>query len=121
MDAAYTVSELSASQVDRAFPLASAADLAGNIDDWRLFCLDRLGQVDTAEEGEQVLVCLNPLGYLKGLYVIRTRKTHDGTVLEVPLHVVASVVDEEGVRMAFQQKLDLMAADKGCPRVEFGG
>lgn len=113
MDAAYQVADLTISEIDRAFPLAKAAELAGDINEWRQFCepiIDRHSQPDTAE---RLIVCANGRGYLKALCMTRMTKTENGSILDVPTHVIATVIDEEGVRQALQEGLAALASKTG--------
>jgi hypothetical protein len=97
--------------------LAEAAAIAPNIESWRRFCAPFV-ENPAAQSGDScLLVCVNRLGYLKGLCLARPQATEDGLVLDVPVHVVASVADEEGVRLAFRDRLEMMASAAGCRSV----
>ena len=113
MDLAYQVADLTTPEIDRAFPLAEAAKLATDLNEWRLYCqsiIDRHDQPDTAE---RLIVCANGRGYFKALCMTRLTQTEDGSVLDVPVHIIATIADENGVRQALQEGLLALAQKTG--------
>ncbi|TRL38811.1 hypothetical protein [Rhizobium straminoryzae] len=118
MNSAYNVADITVAQVDRAFPLASAADVAADLGDWRQFCERIIAARDEGGAREHLLVCENGLGYLKGLCLATLRDTDEGAVMDVPLHVVATVLDEDGVRSALRERLQGLAASAGGARLQ---
>lgn len=111
MERAYRVAEMTASEIDLAFPLAAAADVASDLGEWRRFCENIIAQQQTGDD--HLFVCTNALGYLKALCLARLKRTQEGLVLDVPLQVVATVVDEEGVREALLQGVSAFADRTG--------
>ncbi len=109
MNAAYIVTDMTVAQVDRAFPLANGANPTTTLSDWRRFCQQILAARSEGSAAETLLVCGNALGYLKGLCLARISQTQAGRVLDVPMCVVATVVDEEGVRSALYERLQALA------------
>jgi hypothetical protein len=114
MNSAYQVSDITVAQVDRAYPLVDAAEVISDLPHWRGFCRRIITANGEGNTTERLLVCVNALGYLKGLCLAIFRQTEDGTVLDVPLHVVAAVLDEDGVREALRDRLRDLAAMAGC-------
>lgn len=114
MNAAYHVTDMTAAQVDRAFPLVNAIDAMSDLSDWRQVCQGIIASRNEGAANEWLLVCANALGYLKGLCLARISQTDAGTILDVPLYVVATVVDEEGVQSALQARLQMLAATLGA-------
>lgn len=118
MNSAYNVADITVAQVDRAFPLANAAEATADLGDWRRFCERIIAARDEGEARERLLVCENGHGYLKGLCLATLRETDEGAVLDVPLHVVATVLDEDGVRSAIWERLRILAASAGGARLQ---
>jgi hypothetical protein len=114
MVSAYRVADITTEQVDRAFALVHAADARAEIAVWRRTCQDLLAAERHGTANEHLMVCENANGYLKGLCLVRRLETPDGPVLEVPLHLVLTVVDEEGVSHAMQERLQALATETGC-------
>jgi hypothetical protein len=114
MNAAYNVTDMTAAQVDRAFPLVTAVDAVSDLSDWRQFCQRIIASRGEETANEWLLVCANALGYLKGLCLARISQTEAGNILDVPLYVVATVVDEEGVQSALRARLQMLAATLGA-------
>jgi hypothetical protein len=114
MNSAYYVSDMTFSLVDRAYPLVDASDVVSDLLHWRGFCRRIIEANVEGDTAERLLVCVNAFGYLKGLCLAILRQTDRGTVLDVPLHVVATVVDEEGVRAALEERLRDLATGAGC-------
>jgi hypothetical protein len=101
MSGCYIVEPIGPRTVDRAYPLASACGYALTLGEWQAFCLS-LGSAP-AWDGEagnsaRALVASDRRGYVKGLcvYSIKDDSAH-GRLLEVPIFVVASAADAEGV------------------------
>ncbi|MGE6739485.1 hypothetical protein ACQKGC_04320 [Allorhizobium pseudoryzae] len=114
MNAAYNVTDMTAAQVDRAFPLVNAIDAVSDLSDWRQICQRIIASRSQGVANEWLLVCANAFGYLKGLCLARISHTETGSILDVPLYVVATVVDEEGVQSALQARLQMLAATLGA-------
>ena len=114
MNAAYNVTDMTAAQGDRAFPLVNAVDAVFDLSDWRQFCQRIIASRSEGTANEWLLVCANALGYLKGLCLARVNQTDSGSVLDVPLYVVATVIDEEGVQSALQARLQMLGATLGA-------
>lgn len=113
MDIAYQVADMTIPEIDRAFPLATAAHLANDITEWRRFCESIISGHDQSQTSERLIVCANGRGYLKALCMTRLLQTEEGAVLDVPVHVIATVVDEDGVRQALQDGLMALAQKTG--------
>ncbi|MCO5731680.1 hypothetical protein [Rhizobium sp. SSA_523] len=115
--AAYIVTEMTPAQIDRAFPLASAVQADCDLSRWRQSCQTIIAASQAPWASDRLFVCANAAGYLKGLCHTRIQRSGSVTSLDVPLYVVATVVDEEGVQSAFQAHIRAFAAglDTACP------
>lgn len=111
MERAYRVAEMTASEIDLAFPLAVAADIASDLAEWRHYCESIIARQQGGDE--HLMVCANARGYLKALCLARLTHTQDGAVLDIPMQVVATVLDEEGVRDALLQGVTALADRTG--------
>jgi hypothetical protein len=99
MSTSYAIETIGPRTVDRAYPLARVGGFTLSLDEWRAFCRsfgsppvgDRTGR-------ELAVVARNNSGYVKGLcvYSIKHLSPH-GRLVDVPIFVVASAADEEGV------------------------
>ncbi len=114
MSSAYQVSDMTVAQVDRAYPLVDASEVISDLPHWRGFCRRIIKANGDGNTTERLLVCVNTLGYLKGVCLAIFRQSENGPILDVPLHVVATVLDEEGVREALRDRLQALAAMAGC-------
>jgi len=85
---------------DAAYLLAQAAMPALSKEEWRQFTDPRNAEGPLAALGEReaVVVARNAKGYVKGLciYALRDHSTY-GRLIDVPLFVVSSAADGEGV------------------------
>ncbi len=98
----YVVESISPRTIDSAYPLARACGYALRLGEWRAFC-QPLGSAPLRDEtgsnnGERAVIARDPQGYVKGLcvYSIKEHSPY-GRVLDVPIFVVASAADAEGV------------------------
>ncbi|MFD1746737.1 hypothetical protein ACFSE1_14780 [Rhizobium helianthi] len=112
MERAYHVAEMTASEIDLAFPLAAAADIATDLDQWRRYCEGIIAR-QQLDGDERLMICANARGYLKAVCLARLTQTQEGAVLDVPMQVVATVLDEEGVREALQEGINALAHRTG--------
>jgi len=113
MDLAYQVADMTIPEIDRAFPLATAGRIATDLSQWRQFCETIIKGHDQPDRNERLIVCANGRGYLKALCMTRVMQTEEGPVLDVPVQVIATVVDEEGVRRAMHDGLVALAYKTG--------
>jgi hypothetical protein len=97
MRASYAVEPIGPRTTDRAYTLARVGGLAPSLEEWREFC--RSVKSPTVRDGEErVVVVRNEREYIKGLciYSIRNHFLY-GRMLDVPVLIVASAADPEGV------------------------
>ena len=113
MDLAYQVADMTIPEIDRAFPLATAAAIATDLNQWREFCHAIISGHDQPDRSERLIVCANGRGYLKALCLTRLTQTESGPVLDVPVQVIATVLDEDGVRQAMSEGLVALAYKTG--------
>lgn len=98
----YVVEPIGPRTIDHAYPLARACGYGLTLGQWRAFC-QSLGSPPLRDEAagnnsERAVVARDPQGYVKGLcvYSIREHLPY-GRLLDVPIFVVASAADAEGV------------------------
>lgn len=98
---AYSIEPIRPGTVDRAYPMARVIAPSLKLTEWRRFCRD----LEPPREGrqlengrEEVILALNRQGYAKGLciYSVRDHWSY-GKLLDVPVFVVASAADTEGI------------------------
>jgi hypothetical protein len=109
----YTVKPIGPDSVDRAYPLmrAVAPDLSPQ--EWRRFCRD-------GGQREETVLAINSKGYVKGLCIFGIRDhRHYGRLLDVPVFVVASAADAEGVGAELLQFLEATRDSEACSGVRF--
>jgi hypothetical protein len=98
----YIVEPIGPRTIDHAYPLARACGYAPTLGQWRAFCqsLESAPLRDEAagNNSERAVVARNPQGYVKGLcvYSIKEHLPY-GRLLDVPIFIVASAADGEGV------------------------
>lgn len=113
MDPAYHVAQMTAREIDLAFPLASIARLSTDLAQWRNYCEKIITNQASPDAREHLMVCANARGYLKALCLARLSETEEGSVVEVPVQVIATVVDEDGVREALENSVRELASRTG--------
>jgi hypothetical protein len=121
MSTSYAIETIGPRTADRAYPLARVGGFALSLDDWRAFCRllgsppvgDRTGR-------ELAVVARNTSGYVKGLcvYSIKHLSPH-GRLVDVPIFVVASAADEEGVATELIGFLGSECKKSACAGIRF--
>jgi len=118
MPAVYTVAPITPDTVDAAFPLAGALTPRLEIERWRAYCdgLDNRQARDAPQR--QILVATNPRGHVQGL-CLWSRGDHavHGTILDVPVFIVASAADDAGVASALVDDLCAIAGRMDCAAI----
>jgi hypothetical protein len=115
MQPTYKVSRISPRQIDSAYLLASLAAPRLDLDGWRAFCRDALGDGVRRTGQEDIIVAANPAGYVQGLCVSAVRRhLAYGYILDVSVFVVASAADEAGVAVDLLRHVKAVARTEGC-------
>jgi hypothetical protein len=116
MNRIYAIGRIKPHQIEQAYllvqPVAESLDLAT----WRTFCHDALGrQLEPLGRQEDVIVATDPLGYVRGLCIVRLVKHPAyGRMLDVPIFVAASAVDDAGVSAELLRYLKTRGVIEGC-------
>jgi hypothetical protein len=101
MSAPYIVEPIGPRTMDRAYPLAKASGCTLTLSEWQAFCRSLRPAPfcdQAAGDSERALVARNFEGYVKGLcFYSITDDSPYGRLLDVPIFVVASAADAEGV------------------------
>lgn len=115
MQGAYTIAGMKPEQVDAAYLLVEAVNPPPDIESWRAYC-GTPGAVTGAPR--DLRVATNPRGHVKGLCLCRqARHAVHGSILDVPVFVVASAADEPGVASAMVEDLCALAGRLDCAAV----
>jgi hypothetical protein len=119
----YSIAPISPETLDRAYPLLRAVAPTLAQEEWRQHCrklTTRLADKDPANGREEIVVAVNSQGYVKGLclYSIRDHWIY-GRLLGVPIFVVASAADAEGVSAALLRFLQGKCDRLVCSGVRF--
>jgi hypothetical protein len=114
----YVVTSIRADQIDPAYALVVHVEPNLSLEEWRDRCLAAIGMDGRDAGSENIIVVTNPLGYIQGLCTVATRQhpTH-GRILDVPLFVVASVSDEQGVSLSLVDYVRAMSRTQRCSRI----
>jgi len=123
MPTSYSIAPISPETIDRAYPLLRAIAPTLAVEEWRRHCrklATPLADSDPATSREETVVAVNSQGYVKGLclYSIRHHWIY-GRLLDVPIFVVASAADAEGVGKALLQFLQGKRDRSVCSGVRF--
>jgi hypothetical protein len=113
MDGIYDVASLRSDQIERAYPLIQAAVPSLDLASWHRMA-------GNAFRREEILVAVNPRGYLQGLIIYRHFK-HPvlGALLDVILLCVTSAADERGVAGALFATVKARAKELKCAGIRF--
>ena len=123
MSGGYVVEPIGPKTVDRAYPLVRAAIPTLLQQEWRQFC-DSVDlpsvRSQTIGDEEAIVAARNADGYVKGLciFVIRDHATY-GRIVDVPLFVVASAADGEGVAIDLLDFLRAQCNASVCSGIRF--
>jgi hypothetical protein len=109
----YTIKPIAKEGVDRAFPLMRAVAPDLSLQEWRQYCRDGGAK-------EETVVAINSTGYVKGLCIFSVRDHMGyGRLLDVPLFVVASAADADGVGGELLRFLEATRDGEACSGVRF--
>lgn len=109
----YDVASLRSDQTERAYPLIQAAVPALDLASWRRMASD-------AFRREEILVAVNPRGYIQGLSIYR-HFNHPvlGALLDVIFLCVTSAADERGVAEGLFAAIRSRAKELKCAGIRF--
>lgn len=122
MPPAYHVAQIRPDQFDRAYVLIQALAPALDLEAWRRACRESLSHHRSDHQSlvpgsDRVIVAANALGHIHGL-CIATPLTQGGKrLLDVPIFVALSAMDEFGVAGEMMNYLKSMAATEACEMV----
>jgi hypothetical protein len=109
----YTIKPIAKEGVDRAFPLMRAVAPDLSLQEWREYCRN-------GGQREETVLAINASGYVKGLCVFSVRDHgRYGRLLDVPIFVVASAADAEGVGVELLLFLAATRDSEACAGVRF--
>lgn len=115
MQPTYKVTRITNEQVDPAYLLVSPVAPNLNLDGWRTFCTEVLARKRHPVDLDDIIVAVNPIGYIQGLCVYAARwDTFHGQILDVPVFVIASAADEIGVAIDLLRLLKARAERESC-------
>jgi hypothetical protein len=98
--------------VERSYPLLYGGAPSATLEKWRQFC------ARNQREGHKVLVVRNAAQYVQGLCAyFEIEHVSRGRLLEVPLFLIASAADPQGVADALVSVLQRTCGERGCVAV----
>lgn len=115
MHSTYRVGRITSGQIDAAYLLVNLVAPTLEPEVWRTSCLDTIKRKDRKTDQDEIVVAVNPLGYIQGLcvYAIRRHPAH-GRILDVSIFVVTSAADEAGVAIDLLGYLRQRARLEAC-------
>jgi hypothetical protein len=123
MSGSYVIEQIGPETIDRAYALARTIAENLRLDEWRQFCRSlesSSAKREIGDEREEIVVARNAEGYVKGfsIFAIRDHTTY-GRLLDVPVFVVASAADREGVAAELLNFLRAKCAKSVCSGIRF--
>jgi hypothetical protein len=98
--------------VEQSYPLLYGGAPSASLEKWRQFC------TRNPREGQKVLVARNINDYVQGLCAyFEIEHLSRGRLLEVPLFLVASAADAQGVADELVRALKRTCGERGCAAV----
>lgn len=98
MRTTYNTSQISAAQIDQAYPLITRVSPTLELEPWRMFCRAVVAHKSHPRDPDKIVVTTNPIGHVQGLCTTAIRGHAIGDLmLDVPIFVVASAADAAGV------------------------
>ncbi len=113
MAGTYIIAALRLDQIVRAYPLIQAAVPTLDMAAWRRMASDAIRQ-------EEILVAINPRGYIQGLSIYR-HSDHPvvGPLLDVIFLIVTSAADEQDLARILFASLRSRAKELKCAQIRF--
>jgi hypothetical protein len=118
MSGIYTVEPIAGAEIRQALPLLYGLGSQIDCERWRAFCERR----DPAADRQTVLVARTEDGYLRGLcaYTVLGHLEY-GTIIEVPVFVIASAADPDGVADQLLDVLTSLSRQAACTGILISG
>jgi hypothetical protein len=118
MQPTYKIGRITAAQIDRAYLLVNPVAPRLDLDEWRALCRDVLIRKRQAIDQDDIVVAVNPVGYVQGLctHVVRKHPFH-GRILDVSIFVVTSAADEAGIAADLLDYLKGLARQEACSAI----
>ncbi|KPH77396.1 hypothetical protein [Bosea vaviloviae] len=115
MQQSYKIGRITAAQIDRAYLLVNRVAPKLDLDAWRAFCREILAQKRQAIDRDDIVIAVNPAGYVQGLcsHAVRNHPFH-GRILDVSIFVVTSAADEAGIAGSLLDHLKDLARQDAC-------
>jgi hypothetical protein len=118
LSATYSISHIKADQIDQAYPLVSLVAPTLDLDGWRALCQNVAERRVYCPDLNDVVVAMNPRGYIQGLCVTTIRDHPiDGRLLDVPIVVITSAADEPGVASDILAYLSDLGRAENCASI----
>lgn len=115
MSYAYSTRLLTEDQIDLAYLLVEAAGCGVSRTDWQGFCNRVIEWRGASGLHDDVFVATDALGHVKGLFVTEmVQSLLFGRVLDVPLFIIASAGDEEGIILDLVDAAKAKAREVNC-------
>lgn len=113
MAGTYVIAALRPNQIVRAYPLIQAAVPTLDMAAWHRMASDAIRH-------EEILVAINPRGYIQGLSIYRhTDHPAVGRLLDVIFLIVTSAADEHGLARTLFASIRSRAKDLKCAQIRF--
>jgi hypothetical protein len=123
MSAFYIVEPIGARTIDRAYPLAKACGCALTLREWQALLQAHTvapARDESVDDRKRTLVARDPQGYVKGLSIYSTMDDSPyGRLIDVPILIVVSGVDPQGVTTELVRALRSECERSGCSGIRF--
>ncbi|POR47128.1 hypothetical protein [Bosea psychrotolerans] len=118
MQPTYKIGQIADEEIDRAYLLVGLVAPRLALEEWRALCFDALTRKRLAIAQDDIVVAVNPVGYVQGVcvYAVRKHPSHD-RILDVSIFVVTSAADEAGVASELLDHLRVLARREACQAI----
>ncbi|WP_158801548.1 hypothetical protein [Acidisoma sp. L85] len=118
MPVTYNVGRIAREQIDPAYLLVHPLVPKLDLENWRALCEERLVSSFHGDDQDDIVVAVNPVGYVQGLCLCAVRRhlLHD-RMLDVSFFVITSVADEAGVATDLLRHLKALAKREACDTI----
>jgi hypothetical protein len=119
----YTIGAMTRGAIDRAYALLRAVGSPPNLAEWRDFCHAIVSNPiddDSVVGRERIVIARNSKEYVRGLciYCVRDHWFY-GRLLDVPIFIVASAADAEGITIELLRFLQETSLEHMCMGARF--
>jgi hypothetical protein len=123
MSAFYVVEPIAARTIDRAYPLARACGCALSLREWQALLQAHTvapARDESVDDRKRTLVARDPHRYVRGLCIYSTNKESSyGRLIDIPILIVVSAVDSQGVTTELVRALRSECERSGCSGIRF--